>query len=142
MAEEENEQPQAADVEETTEAPEAPALEGEAEEYAEAQADTAETEEAVEDAEAAAPAAPARPEPDEVLAPKERRRRKRAAKEPAVRGPLSHEERQAERDARGAKKAPPRRGQRLKDRAAKPAGEAVAPIAIEHAVGRPKARQG
>jgi small subunit ribosomal protein S17 len=141
MAEEENEQPQEAEVEETPETPEEPALEGESEEYAEAEADTAETEEAVEEAEAAA-VAPARPEPDEVLAPKERRRRKRAAKEPAARGPLSHEERQAERDALRAKKAHARRGQRLKDRAAKPAGQVVAPVAIEHAVGRPKARQG
>jgi small subunit ribosomal protein S17 len=141
MAEEENEQPQAAEVEETPETPEVPSLEGESEEYAEAEADTVETEDAVEEAEAAAPSPP-RPEPDEVLAPKERRRRKRAAKEPPVRGPLSHEERQAERDALRAKKAHARRGQRLKDRAAKPAGHAVAPVAIEHAVGRPKARQG
>jgi small subunit ribosomal protein S17 len=141
MAEEENEQPQAAEVDETAEAPEVPAIEGESEEYAEAQADTAETEDAVADADAAA-AAPPRPEPEEVLAPKERRRRKRAAKEPAVRGPLSPLERQAERDALRAKKAHARRGQRLKERAAKPAGQAVAPVAIEHAVGRPKARQG
>jgi small subunit ribosomal protein S17 len=141
MAEEENEQPQAPEVEETLETPEVPVLEGEAEEYAEAEADTVETEEAVEGAEAATPA-PARPEPDEVLAPKERRRRKRAAKEPAARGPLSHEERQAERDALRAKKAHARRGQRLKERAAKPAGQAAAPVAIEHSVGRPKARQG
>jgi small subunit ribosomal protein S17 len=90
----------------------------------------------------AAAAAPHKREPEPVLAPKERRRLKRAAKAPAARGPLSPEERQAERDALRAKNAKARRGERLKARAAKPASEASAPAAVEHAVGRPRARQG
>ena len=133
---------------ETEEAVETPAIEVEAEEYAEAQADTAETEAEVQAAEepgeATPAAAPPRPEPDEVIAPKERRRRKRAAKEPATRGPVSHEDRQAERDAVRAKNAHARRGERAKARADKPAAPvAVAELeAVEHAVGRPKSRQG
>ena len=93
---------------------------------------------------APAPAAPAvhRPEPAEVIAPKERRRRKRAAKAPAARGPVSAEDRQAERMALRAKNAKARRGERLKTRAEKPASEAVAAPPVEHAVGRPRARQG
>jgi small subunit ribosomal protein S17 len=90
----------------------------------------------------AAPAAAPKPEPVAVVAPKERRRLKRAAKEPATRGPVSPEDRQAERDALRAKNARARRGERLKSRAAKPASEVAQPAAIEHAVGRPRARQG
>ncbi len=147
MADEETNEPETGEVEPTIETPEPPALEAEAEENAEAEADTAATEAAVEQAEGESgePAAPPRPEPAEVLAPKERRRRKRAAKAPASRGPVGHEDRQAERDAQRAKNAHARRGERLKARAAKPSGEAAtaaAPAAIEHAVGRPKARQG
>ncbi len=117
-------------------------------EVAEPQAPDAEPEvEAVADAESEAPeqAPPPPPprEPVEVLAPKERRRRKRAAKAPAARGPVTPEGRQAERDLLRVKKAKARRSERLQARAAKPSGAAAAPdTAIEHAVGRPKARQG
>jgi len=90
----------------------------------------------------AAPAAPPKPEPVAVVAPKERRRLKRAAKEPATRGPLSPEDRQAERDALRAKNATARRHGRAKSRAAKPASAAAPPVAVEHAVGRPRDRQG
>jgi small subunit ribosomal protein S17 len=90
----------------------------------------------------AAPAAPPKPEPVAVVAPKERRRLKRAAKEPATRGPLSSEDRQAERDALRAKNATARRHGRAKSRAAKPASAAAPPVAVEHAVGRPRDRQG
>jgi small subunit ribosomal protein S17 len=145
MAEEETNE-----AEEAVEAPEVPAMEVEAEENAEAQADTAETESELEETQdegdAPAPAAtPARAEPQAVVAPKERRRLKRAAKAPASRGPVSHEDRQAERDAQRVKNAHARRGERAKARVAKPqasAEAAVASEAVEHAVGRPKARQG
>ena len=136
--------------EETNETEETPALELEAEANAEAEADTAQTEAEVEatgedggDAAAPAPAAAAA-EPVALPTPKERRATKRAAKAPASRGPQTHEERQAERDAQRVKNARARRGERAKARAAKPeAGAATeAPAPIEHAVGRPKARQG
>ena len=90
---------------------------------------------------AAAPAAD-KPEPAEVIAPKERRRRKRAAKAPAARGATSPEDRQAERTALRAKNAKARRGERLKARAAKPVREVAPAAPVEHAAGRPKARQG
>jgi small subunit ribosomal protein S17 len=138
------------EAEEAVDAPEVPAMEVEAEENAEAEADTAETESELEQAqdgdEAPAPvAAPPRAEPQAVVAPKERRRLKRAAKAPASRGPVSHEDRQAEREAQRVKNAHARRGERAKARAAKPpasAEAAVASEAVEHAVGRAKARQG
>ena len=147
MAEEETNEPETGEAEATVETPELPAFEPEAEGNAEAEAGTADTEAAVEEAQDAAggQAAPPRAEPAEVIAPKERRRRKRAAKAPAARGPVSHEDRQAERDVQRAKNAHARRGERLKARAAKPSGEAAAaaaPAAVEHAVGRAKARQG
>jgi small subunit ribosomal protein S17 len=108
---------------------------------AEAEADAAE--DSPEDgAPPAAPPAAPKPEPVAVLAPKERRRLRRVAKEPASRGPVSPEDRQAERDALRVKNAKARRGERLKARAAKPASEVAPPAAIEHAVGRPRARQG
>jgi len=97
-------------------------------------------EETVEAAPAAAPAA-AR-EPVEIVAPKERRRRARAAKAPATRAAQSPQERQAERDALRAHKAAARRTGRVKARAAKPASTELADVAVEHAVGRPKSRQG
>ncbi|MGA3363290.1 MAG: 30S ribosomal protein S17 [Solirubrobacteraceae bacterium] len=144
--------------------PEAAAVEPEAPPQPEAVADEAQAAPAADDAEdgpqaaeaesdapedapeaGAAPAAPPaapKPEPVAVLAPKERRRLKRAAKEPAPRGPVSPEDRQAERNALRAKNAKARRGERLKSRAAKPASEVAPPTAIEHAVGRPRARQG
>jgi small subunit ribosomal protein S17 len=129
------------------EVPETPAIEGEAEEYAEAEADTAETEAQVAEAEAdaeVAEAPAARPEPEAVLSPKERRRRRRAARAPAPRGPLTPQERQAERDTRRSASAHARRLQRVKDRAARPrrADGAASAQAAERAAGTPKARQG
>ena len=92
---------------------------------------------------APAPAAAApKAEPVAIVAPKERRRLKRAAKAPAARGPVSPQDRQAERDTLRVKNAKARRGERMKARAAKPASEVAPPAAIEHAVGRPRARQG
>jgi small subunit ribosomal protein S17 len=117
----------------------------EAEAVSEPAADAdAEGDEAAGGADAApAPAAAApKPEPVAIVAPKERRRLKRAAKAPGTRGPVSAEDRQAERDALRAKNAKARRGERLKARAAKPVSEAAPPEPIEHAVGRPRARQG
>jgi small subunit ribosomal protein S17 len=97
------------------------------------------------DAPEAAEAAPA--EPEEVLAPKERRARKRAAKAPAASGPKTAEERNAERLAARAHKAKLRRNyrERAKTKAAaarkdQPAAEPDA--APEHGPGRAKVRQG
>ena len=97
------------------------------------------------DAQEAAEAAPA--EPQEVLAPKERRARKRAAKTPAATGPKTAEERNAERLAARAHKAKLRRNyrERAKTKAAaarkdRPAAEPDA--APEHGPGRAKVRQG
>jgi small subunit ribosomal protein S17 len=97
------------------------------------------------DAPEAAEAAPA--EPQEVLAPKERRARKRAAKAPAASGPRTPEERDAERRAARAHKAKLRRNyrERAKTKAAaarkdQPAAEPDA--APEHGPGRAKVRQG
>lgn len=123
-------------------APEAEAAEPEAE-APEAAADAVEV--AADDGEAAPAAAAAvapKPAPAEVIAPKERRRLKRAAKAPATRGEVTHEDRQVERDALRAQNAKARRIGRAKTRAAKPTAEVAAPLAVEHAVGRPKARQG
>jgi small subunit ribosomal protein S17 len=135
----------AAEESAAAEAPEEPAADEAA--VAEPVAEEAAADEAAagepvaEEAPHAAPPAPPR-EPVEVLAPKERRRRRRAAKEPATRAAMSHEERQAERDALRVRKAAARRGERAKDRAAKPAVAAAPSEPIEHAVGRPKLRQG
>jgi small subunit ribosomal protein S17 len=97
------------------------------------------------DAPEAAEAAPA--EPQEVLAPKERRARKRAAKAPAASGPRTPEERDAERRAARAHKAKLRRNyrERAKTKAAaarkdQPAAEPD--VAPEHGPGRAKVRQG
>jgi small subunit ribosomal protein S17 len=97
------------------------------------------------DAPEAAEAAPA--EPQEVLAPKERRARKRAAKAPAASGPKTPEERAAERRAARAHKAKLRRNyrERAKTKAAaarkdQPAAEPD--VAPEHGPGRAKVRQG
>jgi small subunit ribosomal protein S17 len=98
--------------------------------------------------EAPAPAAEAAPaEPQEVLAPKERRARKRAAKAPAASGPKTPEERDAERRAARAHKAKLRRNyrERAKTKAAaarkdQPAAEPD--VAPEHGPGRAKVRQG
>jgi small subunit ribosomal protein S17 len=83
--------------------------------------------------------------PLEVLAPKERRRRARAAKAPAARGPLTPQERQAERDALRVEKARARRTGRLKAREkAKAVAVAVAaePVAAVWEPGAQKVRQG
>jgi small subunit ribosomal protein S17 len=97
------------------------------------------------DAPEAAEAAPA--EPEEVLAPKERRARKRAAKAPAASGPKTAEERNALRLAARTHKAKLRRNyrQRAKTKQAEarkgqPAAEPDA--APEHGPGRAKVRQG
>jgi small subunit ribosomal protein S17 len=128
------EQPPAAEPEESVEES-APAPEAEAESASEA--------DDLDEAVAAPVAAPAeKPEPAEVIAPKERRRRKRAAKAPATRGATSPEDRQAERTALRAKNAKARRSERLKARAAKPVRDVAPAEAVEHAAGRPKARQG
>jgi small subunit ribosomal protein S17 len=86
-------------------------------------------------------------EPEEVLAPKERRARKRAAKAPAASGPKTAEERNAERLAARAHKAKLRRNyrQRAKTKQAEarkdqPAAEPH--VAPEHGPGRAKVRQG
>jgi small subunit ribosomal protein S17 len=127
------EQPEAAELDAAVEEP-AVEAEPEAEPASEGGAD---------EAVAAPAAAPAQqPEPAEVIAPKERRRRKRAAKAPAARGATSPEDRQAERAALRAKNAKARRGERLKARAEKPARDVEPAAAVEHAAGRPKARQG
>ena len=98
--------------------------------------------------EAPAPAAEAAPEePQEVLAPKERRARKRAAKAPAASGPKTPEERNAERLAARAHKAKLRRSyrERAKTKAAAARKDQPTPepdAAPEHGPGRAKVRQG
>ncbi len=87
---------------------------------------------------------PVKAEPVEVLAPKERRRRKRAGRAPGVRGPRTPEERQAERDAIRAAKARERRAGRTATRA-KARATAAPAVAEEPAVWEPgaqKVRQG
>jgi small subunit ribosomal protein S17 len=100
-------------------------------------------------ADAVPQAAPTPPrEPQEQLSPKERRVRLRAARKPATRGPVSPQERQAERDALRKTKAARRRVRRVQERvkaterrAASPAPEPLAPV---HAPteGRRKVRLG
>ena len=126
-------------------APEAEAQAAEPEAEASEAAADADADVAADDGEAAPAAAAAvapKPAPAEVIAPKERRRLKRAAKAPAARGEVTHEDRQVERDALRAQNAKARRIGRAKTRAATPTAEVAAPLAVEHAVGRPKARQG
>jgi small subunit ribosomal protein S17 len=88
-----------------------------------------------------------RSEADEVLAPKERRARRRARKGPASGGPKTPEERDAERRATRAHKAKLRRsyrqrakGKEAERRKAEPPREAD--HASEHGSGRAKVRQG
>ena len=93
-------------------------------------------------AEAEAPA-----EPEEVLAPKERRARKRAAKAPAASGPKTPEERNAERVAARAHKAKLRRSYRARAKAKEAERKKAEPTpepdaAPEHGPGRAKVRQG
>ncbi len=92
---------------------------------------------------AAASTAPATPA--EVVPPKERRARARAAKAArvAARPPRSPEERQADRDAVRAKKAAARRVERRHARAKSSAtASATPPEAREHEVRAQKTRQG
>jgi small subunit ribosomal protein S17 len=93
----------------------------------------------------ASPAAQAPAEPQEVLAPKERRQRARTAKaaKTKARSPRTPEERQAERVARRAVKAQQRREGRAKDRAKAKATPSAEPTpAREHVAGVQKVRQG
>jgi small subunit ribosomal protein S17 len=85
-------------------------------------------------------------EPQEVLAPKERRRRMRsarAAKRP-VSGPRTAEERQAERDERRTAAARERRARRAKvtEKHKSEAHNRSATPAREHVAGQQKVRQG
>jgi small subunit ribosomal protein S17 len=83
--------------------------------------------------------------PLEVLAPKERRRRKRAAREPGQRGPRTPEERQVERDKIRAAKARERQAGRRKarEKAVAARGPAAPPApSAEWAPGAQKIRQG
>jgi small subunit ribosomal protein S17 len=93
------------------------------------------------------PAAAVPAEPQEVLEPKERRARRRAANKPAARGPLTPEQRDEERRARRAHKAKLRRAYRLREKAKTAEQRAAAPApepdhAPEHGPGRAKVRQG
>jgi small subunit ribosomal protein S17 len=83
----------------------------------------------------------------EVLEPKERRARRRAAKKPAARGPVTPEQRDEERRARRAQKAKLRRAYRLRERTKAAEKRAAEPTpepghAPEHGPGRAKVRQG
>jgi small subunit ribosomal protein S17 len=103
-------------------------------------------------AKAAAPApaqtpAPAAATPEAVLSPKERRVRRRAAKTPASRGPLTPEQRDEERRALRVKRAKVRRTYRARLKAKAAGRRAAAPPtepahAPEHGPGRAKVRQG
>ena len=91
------------------------------------------------------PAAPA--EPQEVLPPKERRARRRAAEAPAAGAPRTPEERNAERLAARAHKAKLRRNyrERAKTKQAEARRSQPTPepdVAPEHGPGRAKVRQG
>jgi len=86
-------------------------------------------------------------EPEAVLAPKERRARKRAAKAPAASGPKTPEERNAERVAARAHKAKLRRSYRARAKAKEAERKKAEPTpepdaAPEHGPGRAKVRQG
>jgi len=88
--------------------------------------------------ETAAPAAPL-----EILAPKERRRRKRALRGDGPKGPRTPQERQAERDEIRRAKARERSAGRAKARAkAKTQTGVPTPIVAEVLAGAPKVRQG
>ncbi len=102
--------------------------------------------EAAPEAEAPAAEAAAPAEPQEVLAPKERRQRARAAKaaKRPVSGPRSAEERQSDRDERRAAAARERRARRAKETVkhkAEAHGRSSTPPR-EHVAGRQKVRQG
>jgi len=152
MADENNE-----NIEETPDAPveatsaeEAPAPEaGDSSEEAAtevAPAPTADAAPADEASAAAGEAAPKAPKsaPQEVLAPKERRQRARAAKAAKIKAgaPRTAEERQADRVAERRKKAEVRRGGRVKARAMASHTAAEATPPREHIQGVQKVRQG
>jgi small subunit ribosomal protein S17 len=93
-----------------------------------------------------APAPAATAEPEEVLAPKERRARARAAKsaQAGARGPLTPEERHAERQVTRAAKAAARRTGRAKatTKAKAKAHQNEVTPPREHVAGTQKVRQG
>jgi small subunit ribosomal protein S17 len=99
-------------------------------------------------AEVTAPAAAAPSEPAEVVAPKERRRRARAARAAQTKAgqPRTPEQRQADRVAERAQKAAARRVERTrareKARAARAGTEPHTTPPREHGPGRQKTRQG
>ncbi len=101
---------------------------------------------AVDDAPAAEAAAPR--QPAEIVAPKERRRRARAAKAAQTKAgtPRTPEERHAERVEERRRKALARRVERTrsreKARAARASTEVETTLAREHGPGRQKTRQG
>jgi small subunit ribosomal protein S17 len=102
--------------------------------------------EAVEAASASEAPAASSPEPVEVLPPKERRARARAAKatKRPVAAPRTAEERQAARDEARKQKAAARRVERgrAREAAKAAASEKQATPPREHVVGQPKTRQG
>ena len=118
------------------------ATEAEAEETRPAPAADATSADAEDVPKARAPEAPR--EPQEVIAPKERRRRARADKAAKVtpRGPRTAEERHAERVAERRTKAEQRRVGRVKARAKASHTSAEATPPREHAPGVQKVRQG
>jgi small subunit ribosomal protein S17 len=118
--------------------------------------DTTETTDETTEAPAPTPAAPAAAAPSpartggppaerqEVLPPKERRRRARAAKAARVRprSPRSPEERQQERDAERRRKSGLRRTERARAKAETPAAQREPTAPRERAPGVQKVRQG
>jgi small subunit ribosomal protein S17 len=132
MAEETNE-----NAEPTTDAPEAVEAPAPAESAPSAPVESAPSAPAQ-----SAPAAKA--EPQEVLAPKERRRRLRATKAAKLkpRGARTAEERQADRVGQRAKKAQERRVARAHAKAKATPGDSAATPARERAPGVQKVRQG
>jgi small subunit ribosomal protein S17 len=108
-----------------------------------APADAAPADEAPPAAAEAAPKAPKGP-PQEVIPPKERRQRARAAKAAKIKAgaPRTPEERQADRVAERRKKAEVRRGGRVKARAKASHTAAEATPPREHIQGVQKVRQG
>jgi small subunit ribosomal protein S17 len=126
----------------------APEAEAPAEEAAPEEEPAAEEEAAPEpEAEAApappAPAAASDDEPEEVLSPKDRRKRARSAHTGEARPPRSLEERLAERAEQRSRKAAHRRAYRAKQREKRSAEpRAEAPPAAPKATGKLKVRQG
>ncbi|MGD0197774.1 MAG: 30S ribosomal protein S17 [Solirubrobacteraceae bacterium] len=94
------------------------------------------------DAAPSEPAAPPAP-PQEILHPKERRRRTRQRAVSVAAGPRDPQERQAQRDALRAKAGKARAERRRQERAEKPAAASTQPVEQEpRAAGRQKTRQG